>query len=117
MTTESETSESLAARVVALGEEGFDRASIVVALGLTEREMAAREAADDALAVAMQDAETAASAWLTGRMREQLLARWDWGLWLALMQWKLPERYGRPVEPAAQKAPNWRRWRPGIGFV
>ena len=117
MTTDTETSESLAARIVALGNQGFDRASIVVELGWTEREMAAREAADDTLKVAMQDAETAAGAWLCRQVREQLLARWDWGLWLALMQWQLPERYGRPVKPVAEKAPNWRHWRPGIGFV
>ena len=114
---ESESSESLAERVVALGEQGLDRASIVVELGWTAREMAAREAADDGLAVAVQDAETAASAWLTRRVRERLLARWDWGTWLALMQWQLPERYGRPEKPPTQKPLNWRRWRPGIGFV
>ena len=98
---------------MALGEQGLDRVSITAALGSNAEELAAYEAADGEFADAMQRAETPARAWLCRRIREQLMARWDDGLWLALMNWQFPA-------PQAQAPPpklNWRRWRPGLGFA
>ena len=114
MTTESETSESLEERVVAMGDQGLDRVSIAAALGSTPERLAAYEAAHPEFADAMQRAETAARAWLCRRIREELMARWDDGLWLALMNWQFPPPQAEAPPP---KPPNWRRWRPGIGFV
>ena len=114
MMAESEASESLAERVVAMGDQGLDRVSITDALGSNPKALAAYEAAHPEFADAMQRAETAARAWLCRRIREELMARWDEGLWLALMDWQFPERQAQAQPP---KPPNWRRWRPGIGFV
>jgi hypothetical protein len=117
MTAEAETNETLGKRAVALGDEGMTRDEICVGLGLLESELTALEAADEGFKQAMQDAETAAAAWLCRRVREQLTARWDFSLWLAFMQWQWPEHYGPAAKaPAPEKRPNWRRWRPGIGF-
>jgi hypothetical protein len=117
MTAEIETNEALAERAVALGREGMMRDEIGLNLGLTERELKALEAADEGFKQAMQDAETASAAWLCRRVREELMARWDFSLWLAFMQWQWPEHYGPAAKaPAPEKRPNWRRWRPGIGF-
>ena len=116
--TETESTESLEERVVAMGDQGLDRLEITNALGSNPEELAAYEAAHPEFAYAMERAETAARAWLCRRIREELMARWDWGLWLALMQWQFPDRYGvQAKEAPAPRAPNWRRWRPGIGFA
>src|SRR5580658_11008766 len=112
MTAETTSDAPLVADVLSLGRAGVDRRGIGAALGMSEARMQALEEADDAFAVAMADAETLALVWFNRQIVERLEARWDWGLWLAFMEWHWPAE--KPEPPP--KKPNWRRWAHGVGF-
>jgi hypothetical protein len=115
----------LAAQVIALGRRGMARAEIAAALDLGEAELAALEAADPGLAVALGRAEAAARGWWEALPREALEAgtRFNLAAWLGAMRWRFGEgeASGEAAAPAPPPRPmgilvipdNGRRRRPG----
>ena len=112
---EAEAVAALCAQVLAYGERGWERARIREALGWSEEELKAREAASPDFAYAMEFADTKAQAWFDWQVREALEERFDVRLWRAFMRYRFGEDPLAPL-PRPQK-PKRRKWWPGVGYV
>ncbi len=88
-------------RVLALAGGGLSWVEIAAALGLSEAELTALEAARPALALAVQRAEMLERAWWEALPREAVAAgqRFNLAGWLGVMRWRWGEGAGSPAEP------------------